>query len=93
MVGIDVSKGQLDVAFRPSGKRLAVAEHELARPFRAPASGAASPICERGAALTSHLQPFETDLLTQADNRYRRLPPLTADIGGWYSVGFRRSTN
>ena len=29
-------------------------EHELARPFRAPASGAASPICERGAAMTYH---------------------------------------
>jgi hypothetical protein len=40
-----------------------------------------------------NLQSFETGLLTQADNRYRGLPPLTADIGGWYSVGFRRSTN
>jgi hypothetical protein len=61
--------------------------------WRSWASGAASPICERGAALTFHLQSFETELLTQVDNRYRRLPPLTADIGGWYSVGFRRSTN
>jgi len=61
-------------------------EQELARPFREPASGTASPISERGAALTSHLQSFETELTTQADNRYRRLPPLTADIGGWYSV-------
>jgi len=42
---------------------------------------------ERGAALTSRLQSLETELLTQADSRYRRLPPLTADIGGWYSVG------
>ena len=29
---------------------------------------------------------FETELLTPVDNRCRRLPPLTADIGGWYSV-------
>jgi len=41
--------------------------------------------------MISHLQSFETELLRQADNRYRRLPPLTADIGGWYSMGFRRS--
>jgi hypothetical protein len=47
----------------------------------------------RAAALTSRLQFLETELLTQADSRYRRLPPLTADIGGWYSVGFQRSTN
>jgi hypothetical protein len=47
----------------------------------------------RATALTSRLQSLETELLTQADSRYRRLPPLTADIGGWYSVGFRRSTN
>ena len=26
-------------------------------------------------------------------DRYRRLPPLTADIGGWYWVDFRSSTN
>jgi hypothetical protein len=50
-------------------------------------------ICERGAAITSHLQSFETELRARADNRYRRLRPLTADIGGWYSVGFKRSTN
>jgi hypothetical protein len=43
-----------------------------------------APICERGAALISHLEFFETELLTQADNRFRKLPPLTADIGGWY---------
>jgi hypothetical protein len=43
--------------------------------------------------LTSRLQSFETELLTQAENRYRRRPPLTADIGGWYSVGFSSSPN
>jgi hypothetical protein len=53
----------------------------------------ASPIWERGAALTSRLQSLETELLTQADSRYRRLSPLTADMGGWYSVGFSSSPN
>jgi hypothetical protein len=53
----------------------------------------ASPIWERGAALTSRLQSLERELLTQADSRYRRLPPLTADIGGWYWEGFSSSPN
>lgn len=39
------------------------------------------------------MKPLETELLTQADSRYRRLSPLTADIGGWYSVGFSSSPN
>lgn len=39
--------------------------------------------------MTSHLQSFETELLTRADNRNRRLPPLTANIGGWYFVDSR----
>ena len=39
------------------------------------------------------LQTLVPAQLTQADSRYRRLPPLTADIGGWYSVGFSGSPN
>jgi hypothetical protein len=67
---------------RPTGQRSAGRSLIQIRYVNNVTRPTASPIWERGAALASRLQSLETELLTHADSRYRRLPPLTADIGG-----------
>lgn len=42
--------------------------------------------------MTSHLQSFETELLDARGLSLSQTAPLTAAIGGWYWVRFRRST-